>query len=91
MSPSLRNVAAILFILHFSPACGSMVSGDWANTLGGMLLRSCMYGFGISHLASEFDKSTDDRLWKLDCRQVGFRGGDKCYWTSKGMCIILNC
>ena len=55
---------------------------DRANTLGDVLSRSCMYGFGISGLYSEFDTTTKDRLWRLNCTRIGFKGYDTCEWTS---------
>ena len=59
--------------------CNSL---DRANTLGDVLSRSCMYGFGISGLYSEYDVTTKDRLWRLNCTRIGFKGYDTCEWTS---------
>ena len=55
----------------------------YANPLRGFLIRSCMYGFGISGMKSHYDPSKRDRLWKIDCKRVGFRGGEDCKWTRK--------
>ena len=74
-----HNKLTLLLLL----ICSNQIVCEWANTLGGMLLRSCMYGFGISGLHSEFDATVEDRLWKFNCKRIGKTGNDTCWWTSE--------
>ena len=62
----------------------TVIESRWANDLGGMLSRSCMYGYGIIGVKSEFDENYGDRLWEISCGKIGlFDGDDICMWTSK--------
>ncbi|KAI0234631.1 hypothetical protein LSAT2_015058 [Lamellibrachia satsuma] len=55
---------------------------SWVNDPGGMLSRSCMYGFGIVSLRSIHDPATRDRSWFVQCGQVGDSSGQHhCRWT----------
>ena len=57
---------------------------SWVNDPGGMLSRSCVYGFGIVSLRSIHDAATNDRSWYVQCGQVGDSSGQHhCRWTCK--------
>lgn len=55
-----------------------------ANDIGGMLIRSCMYGFRISTMESQFTGDFD-RLWNIDCLPMPKTENVKhfCKWTCK--------
>ncbi len=62
----------------------TVASGSWANDLGGMLSRSCMYGFGIHGIQSRYESNYGDRLWQIECKMINIFGGDDiCTWTCK--------
>jgi len=55
---------------------------SWVNDPGGMLSRSCMYGFGIVSLRSVHDPVKSDRSWYVQCGRVGDSSGQHhCRWT----------
>lgn len=54
---------------------------DWLNEPRGMISRSCMFGFGVSGLVSEYDRSKKDRQWRLLCSSMGQSTGHTCAWT----------
>ena len=78
------------FVVFLSLLHQVVVLAGWANDLGGMLSRSCMYGFGLSAVSSEYDVTTGDRLWEVQCGQVGLlRGDDTCLWTCELWELII--
>lgn len=56
---------------------------SWANELEGMLIRSCMYGFGVTGLYSEFDSTKRDRRWQIKCERLSPEIPQTCRWTYK--------
>ena len=62
---------------------------DWANVAGHLLSRSCMYGFGISGFYSVYDLAKKDRLWRVHCSRIGFKGGDFCWWTCEYISVFI--
>ena len=77
MTPSTFGVLLNMVTLAFD-----LAGARWSNDLGGMLSRSCMYGFGITSIRSQHVESNVDRLWEIGCSRVGLpRGDDVCVWT----------
>ena len=74
---------ALLLLTSFAGPVTSPRVSEWMNEPEDVVSLSCMYGFGISGLVSEYDASKRDRQWRMRCSDVGGRGSDVCQWTCK--------
>ena len=74
------SVTLLVIVLLFPRASSNI---QRANHLGGMLIRSCMYGFYISGIQSQYDNGKNDRLWIISCLKVPQTesNGHFCKWT----------
>ena len=81
----------MLMIIPILLSMMTVSEGSWANNLGGMLSRSCMYSFGISGIKSEFEANHGDRLWAIKCSKIGlFEGDDICMWTCEYVLLYIK-
>ena len=80
--PSLRQLHLLVILsMQVAPSC--LLHFDWLNEPRGMISRSCMFGFGISGVVSEFDHGRKDRQWRFLCSSMGQTTGHTCVWTCK--------
>ena len=55
---------------------------DYDNDYHRSLYKVCDWGYGMTQVASEYEKKKVDRQWRWECRQVVQNSYPSCYWSS---------